>query len=514
MHGEPLPAPGPRHQRLLLLFALVTFAIELSAIAQYGYFRDELYYLASTEHLDWGYVEHPPLSIALLALVRYTLGDSLVALRLLPALAGALTVLLTGLIARRLGGGRFAQGLACMSAMLAPVFLGTAHIYSMNVFDLLLWTLAIWLLLVILRESTTTRWAWLGAVLGLGLLNKISILWLGLGLVVGLGLTGHRRVFQTGGPYLAAAIAGVMFVPHLLWQVANGWPTLEFMHNATAHKMVAVSWAAFARGQLLAMGPGNAAVWLVGLGFALIARAARPFRVLALVYLTVAALLLLGGRSRASYLAVAYPMLLALGGVAWERMTSGKHRWWMRVPITVLVVVLGLMAIPLALPVLEVGTFIRYQAALGMKPSTEERLAVGPLPQHYADMFGWPELADLVAAAYQRLTPEERRHCRVFGQNYGEAGAIDVLGRKRGLPRAISGHNSYWLWGPGDFDGSVLIIIGGDSDDNLEFFQQIEIVGRTRAPYAMPYERGLEVSIARRPRVSVRDAWARLKMYI
>jgi hypothetical protein len=401
-----------------------------------------------------------------------------------------------------------------MTAMLCPVLLGTAHYYTMNVFDQLLWTLAIWLLLVTLRESTVTRWAWLGVVLGLGLLNKISILWLGLGMIVGLTLTPHRRVLQTGGPYLAAAITGAMFVPHLVWQVANGWPTLEFMHNATERKMVAVSWGQFVVGQILSMGPGNALVWMIGLGYALIPKAGRPFRILAFVYLAVAALLMVGGRSRASYLAVAYPMLLALGGVAWERMTWGKHRWWMRVPITLVVVVLGLVAMPFALPVLQVDAFIRYQALLHMKPSTEEHLSVGPLPQQYADQFGWQELASLVAVAYQRLTPEERRHCRVFGQNYGEAGAIDVLGRKLGLPRAMSGHNSYWLWGPGNFDGSVLIIIGGDSDDNAEFFEQIEIVGRTQSPYAMPYERGLEVSIARRPRISLRDAWAKVKMYI
>src|SRR5215471_214834 len=241
MRDATLHSPGPRHLPLLLLFAAVTIAVQLSAITQYGYFRDELYYLASTEHLAWGYVDHPPLSIALLALVRYTLGDSLVALRLAPALLCAATVLLTGLIARRLGGGRFAQGLACMGAMLCPVFLGTGHYYSMNAIDLFLWTLAVWLLLVTLRESTTTRWAWLGVVLGLGLLNKISILWLGMGLVIGLVLTPHRRVFQKGGPFLTAAIAGAMFVPHLLWQVQNSWPTVEFMRNATAHKMVAVS---------------------------------------------------------------------------------------------------------------------------------------------------------------------------------------------------------------------------------------------------------------------------------
>jgi len=514
MRRDALPPPGPSHPRLLMTFALAKIALHLLAITRYGYFRDELYYLASTEHLDWGYVDHPPLSIALLALVRFTLGDSLIALRALPALAGAATVVLTGMIARRLGGGGFAQGLACLAALLAPAFLGLDHFYSMNALDLLLWTLAVWLVIVILREATATRWAWLGVVLGLGLLNKISMTWLGLGLGVGLLLTPHRRLLQTGGPYLAAAIAGALFLPNVMWQVANDWPTVEFMRNATAQKMVDVGWREFVVGQVLTLGPGNAAVWLAGLGFALVARAARPVRILAWIYLAVAALLLVTGHSRASYLAVAYPMLFALGGVAWERASAGAARWWVRAPVTALVVTSGLVALPLALPVLEVESFIRYQAALGMQPSTEERLEVGPLPQHYADMFGWEELAALVDTAYQRLTPKERARCRVFGQNYGEAGAIDVLGRRLGLPPAMSGHNSYWLWGPGPVEPTVVIIIGGDREDNARFFEEIEIVGQTRSRYAMPYERGVEVSIARRPRASLREAWPMLKHYI
>jgi hypothetical protein len=186
----------------------------------------------------------------------------------------------------------------------------------------------------------------------------------------------------------------------------------------------------------------------------------------------------------------------------------------MRPALAVLVVGLGLVALPMALPILPVETFVRYQAALGLSPKTEERHRMGPLPQHYADMFGWEQMTRLVAEAYRRLSPEERRHCRVFGQNYGEAGAIDVLGRRLGLPRALSGHNSYWLWGPGAGDWNVLIIIGGDRQDNAEFFEEIEIVGQTDSPWSMPYERGLDVSIARRPKMSIREAWPRLKRFI
>jgi len=516
--GSPPPAgvpePGPRDPALLWAFALATLALHATAITRYGWFRDELYYLASTWHLAWGYVEHPPLSIGLLALVRHTLGDSLIAVRLLPALAGAATVALTGVIARQLGGGRFAQGLACLAALLAPVFLGTAHVFSMNAFDLLLWTVAVRLLLGIVRGGRGRHWLLLGVVLGLGLLNKISVLWLGMGLAVGLLLTPHRRWLATPWPYVAAAIAALMFVPHLLWQVANGWPTLEFMRNATARKMVSVGWGEFVLKQVLQMGPATLPVWLAGLLFALFARAARPWRILAWIYLAVAALLLLGGKSRASYLAIAYPMLLALGGVAWERMMARGPWRRLRPALPALVLALGLVAVPLALPVLPVEPLIRYQSALGMAPATEEHHEVGPLSQQYADMFGWEELTALVARAYQRLTPEERAHCRVFGQNYGEAGAIDVIGRRYGLPRALSGHNSYWMWGPGDWDGSVLIIIGGDREDNAAFFEHVEIVGQVRSPYAMPYERGRDVSIGRRLRMPVAQAWPALKHFI
>jgi hypothetical protein len=299
-----------------------------------------------------------------------------------------------------------------------------------------------------------------------------------------------------------------------VWQIRNGWPTLEFMHNATARKMVAVPITKFVLEQVLSMGPASALIWVTGILFGLISNWQRRGRVLALIYLAVFVLLAAGGRSRASYLAVAYPMLFALGAIAFERFLSQPGRGWLRPVSVAFIALLGLPAVPFALPILPVETFIRYQSTLGMQPHTDERLHMGSLPQQYADMFGWDEMVALVAKAYARLTPEERAHARVFGQNYGEAGAVDVIGRKYGLPHAMSSHNSYWLWGPGDFDGSVLIIIGGDRADNLEFFKDIEIVGQTQSRYAMPYENGLDVSIARKPRVGLRQAWPRLKLYI
>jgi Dolichyl-phosphate-mannose-protein mannosyltransferase len=450
-------------------------------------------------------------------MVRSLFGDSLLAIRILPALAGTLTVFLVGILARELGGGRYAQILAAIGATLSPIFLGICGFYSMNALDLLLWAVAAWLLLRALASERNPRnWILLGVILGLGLLNKISALWLCGGIFLGLLLTSYRRVLLQPWPWIAVTLAGLLFLPHALWQIREGWPTLEFMRNAAGEKMAEAPALRFLSDQILSMNPGSAPIWLAGIAYGLFAREARRARVLSVIYIAVLALLLAAGRSRASYLSVAYPMLLASGGVALGRTTSAAGRHWLRPCFALLVILAGAPLIPLALPVLPVEQFVRYQSVLKVGPSNEERHEMGPLPQHYADMFGWEEMTDLVARAFGRLSPEERRRCRVFGQNYGEAGAIDVLGRKRGLPRALSGHNSYWLWGRDnpDTSWSVLIIIGGDREGNARFFEEIEIVGRTDSPWAMPYERGLDISIARRPKLTKEQAWPMVRRYI
>lgn len=487
--------------------------LHLAAITHYGYFRDEFYYLACTEHLGWGFVDHPPLSIAVLAVVRSLLGDSLVAVRIVPVAAGIATVFLAGVIARQFGGGRFGQGLAALAAVIAPAFLGTGHFYSMNAIDLLLWAVAALALLRALDDEGPRYWIVLGFVLGLGLLNKASVFWLGGGIALGLLLTPHRRVFMKPWPWVAGSIAAVMFLPHLLWQVKHGWPTLEFIQNATSNKMAGISLPGFLVGQLLSMNPGSAPIWISGIFFGLFGRERRLGRVLVIVYLTVFALLVVRGSVRSSYLIVAYPMLLAVGAAAIERFSSSARRRWIRPALVSLAIVTGVSVMPMALPLLPIETFVRYQSAIGAAPATEERHEMGDLPQHYADMFGWEQMTGLVSEAYERLSPEEQSCCRVLCWNYGQAGAVDVLGRKLGLPRAISGHNSYWLWGPGDAGCDVLIIISAEWDRTPELFEDVEFVGKTSSRWSMPYERDLDVLIARHPKTSLREVWPRLKSY-
>ncbi|MBI1798931.1 MAG: glycosyltransferase family 39 protein [Candidatus Eisenbacteria bacterium] len=495
------------------MFALLLVALELSAIRAYGYFRDELYYIECARHLAWGYVDQPPLSIATLVLTMRVLGDSLVAIRLLPALLGAATVALTGVIARDLGGGRTAQAFAMLAVIVAPITLALDHYYSMNSFEQLLWPLAAWLSLRALERGRSRDWALLGGALGLGLLNKISMLWFGFGLAVGLLSTRERRSLATPGPWLALAIAAAMFAPHVAWQARSGWPMLEFMRNATANKMVAVGVPGFIGNQILLMNPFSAPLWLAGWVWLCRSSRAGSDRVQAILFLTVAALIVVAGRSRASYLAPAYPMLLAAGAVALERATAPGGRRVLRVPYALLLVALGAVLLPLALPVLSEARLIGYMDRIGIHPRGEERHAYGALPQQYADMHGWEAMADSVASVVSRLNPDQRRHALVYAQNYGEASAINFFGRRLGLPRAISGHNNYWLWGPGPADTRVVIIFGGRRADHLASFESVDSVSVFHAPYVMPYEDGQTLFIARRPRLPLAELWPRVRSY-
>jgi hypothetical protein len=501
---------------LILVFAAAKLLIHILTSHGYGYFRDELYYLACSDRLAFGYVDQPPLSILLLTVQRTFLGDSLPALRLLPALAGSITVLLIGVMVRQLGGTRFAQVLAMLAAIAAPMYLGLNHFYSMNAFDLMFWAWAAYLTIRIIKEPRPHHWMLLGLVLGLGLENKISVLWLGFGLFVGFLFTSQRRHFISPWPWLAAAIAAVVFAPHILWQIQNGWPTIEFMRNATGLKMAPVAPLDFLSGQVLSMNPVVLPIWFGGLVFFFFAPGGRQYRLLGWAWLAVCLLLMLSGTSRANYLSPAYTWLFAGGGVAIERLFArfGERVAGILEPLAaVTVIAVGVLLAPLALPVLPVEMYITYAERLGIAPSTEERKEVASLPQFYADMHGWEEIVDTVAEAYARLAPEDRVKAAIFAPNYGVAGAIDFFGAQYDLPEAISGHNNYWLWGPRGHTGEVVIFIGGSEEDLRLSFGSVELGATVHCAFCMPYENNNPVWICRDLRAPLDQVWPNAKHF-
>jgi 4-amino-4-deoxy-L-arabinose transferase-like glycosyltransferase len=493
-----------------LAFAALKLLLHALAVTNYGYFRDELYYIACSKHLAWGYVDQPPFSIAVLAGVRAVLGDSLWALRLLPALSGAATVVLVGVIATDLGGGRRALALACLCAVLAPVWLAVDHFYSMNAFDTLFWTLAAWLLLKALDNGRPRTWVALGAALGLGLLNKTSMLWFGGAAAFGLAVTSHRRVLRTPWPWAAAAIAAAGFAPHVLWQWQNGWPTLEFVRNATSGKMIRTGIAAFWLQQLLVMNPASAPVWMAGLAALLWSRRTR---VLGLAFVGVAALLCAGGSSRPNYLAVAYAPLFAAGGVALERAAAARGRAWLGPAAIAAVTMAGAPVVPMGLPFLPVDRQVAYTGALSLRPRAQERTREGDLPQIFADMFGWEELVQRVARVYHALPADQRAKCAIFATNYGEAGAIDFFGPRYGLPPAISPHNNYWLWGPRGATGEVVIIVGGNRAEQHSDFQSAVLADTTNCGHCMPFENGAPIFVCLGLNKPLSRRWLEIRNY-
>jgi hypothetical protein len=504
----PLRAPSPLP---LALLPLAKLALHLATIPGYGWFRDEFYYVACARRLGFGYVDHPPLSVLLLRPLIDLLGVSVWSVRLLPALAGAANVLIVGLIARELGGGTFAQALAMTAAIAAPLYLGTSHIFSMNAFDLVFWSLAALLVVRLAKQPTPRQWVLLGVVLGLGLQNKISVLWLGGGFGVGM-LLSRREWLRTRGPWLSAGVALLLFLPYVLWQIPNGFPTPEFMRNATLFKMGSRSIPDFLLAQIRIMNPLGAFVWMAGLAWLSASNAGRPFRLLGWTYLAVLALLALSGTSRAGYLGPAYGWLFAAGGVALEQISRAPRMAWTR-PAMVGLVLAGLTLAPLALPMLPVERYIAYARALGIAPGTEERHDMGALSQFYADMHGWPAIVDAVEKAW-RIVPGEERHATiVFGQNYGEAGAVEVLGEPRGLPPAASGHNTYWLWGPPARPIRNVIVIDADVDELAQLCTRVQVTGKTDCGYCMPYENGNLVAVCFGLKPAVQEIWPTLKHY-
>ncbi len=502
--------------RPLLLIAAAFLCIHLfaNAFEGYGYFRDELYYFACAEHLDAGYADHPPLSIILLAGWRWIAGDSLFALRFPPALFGAAVVFLAGMLARTLGGGKSAQVAASLCAASAPIVMGYTSIWSMNAIELLIWALATLLVAEIAREGRPALWYPLGMLLGLGLLNKISVLWLGFGIAAGLLLTPQRKWLARKEPWLAGAIALALFLPYILWNAAHDWGHLDFIRTASGQKYASQNALTFISDQLLLQNPIAFPLWAGGLIYLFFSRRMRSFRILPIIFLAAALVLLANGHSKAEYLASAFPALYAGGGLLLERLGA---RRMLRLPARLypaLVALAGVLLIPLAVPILPVEDFIAYQKFIGVGHPSTEGHRMGPLPQFYADMFGWEEKAQAVAQAYYSLSPAERARCAIFGDNYGRCAAIDFFGKKYGLPKSIGRHNSYWIWGPREYTGELVIILGGDLEDKKESFDRVDIAGSVSSIYCMPYENNLRVFICRGLHVPLREFWPRLRVFI
>ncbi len=495
---------------LVLCITAGKFLVHLYAGRHYGFFVDELYFLACSRHLAWGYVDQPPLTAAITWLVRALLGDSLPALRFLPAVAGAAEVGLTALIARELGGKRFAQGLAALAALVAPAFLAGDSLLTMNAFEPLFWMGCAYMFIRIVKTGDPKLWVWFGILSGIGLENKYSMLIFGAGIVVGLLLTPERRSLARPWIWIGGAIAFLIFLPNLLWNIQHHFPFLEIQANVRrSGRDVPLGAVAFFAQEILTMLPLTLPIWLAGLWFFFFSKPGKPFRALGWAW-GFTAVVIVTLSPRIYYLFPAFPLLFAAGSVLWEAWLDRPRQHWLKLAYPALMLVMGVIFSPLAIPVLPPQSYIRYTQVLHLQPPRIETHRLGPLPQLYADQFGWEEMTATVARVYNSLPPEVRTRTAIFGQNYGQAGAIDLFGPKFGLPPAISGHLNYFLWGPRNYTGESMIVMHGSQEDLEQRFASVQKVASVYHPYSMPYEH-FDVFYCRGLRQPLKEIWPQVK---
>lgn len=458
--GAATRAPLPPVAAVGFAIAGATTLLLVLVGGRYGFHRDELYFLEASKHMAWGYVDQPPLSVALIWLSRNVFGESAFGIRLLPAVASGATVLVTVLLTRELGGGRFPQTLAALCTAFSPLVLVSGHLSGPTVYDLLAWAVVSLLVVRILRTGNERLWLAVGVVIGVALLDKETILLLVGGLVLGFLLTGQAAALRTPWLWAGAAIALLIWSPNLVWEAANRWPTIEMSRNLhTDHSGLAFS-LTYVPLQLLIMGVATAPVWLAG-AWALWRedrfRAYRAFAVgFAIVFVAVGLLI----ADRPYYLGGFFFVLLAAGSIVTEGVVDGVRRsfssaapgrrliWRSRRAAETFVVVVGIISLPLSLPILPAST-----------------LATVPLQTvnyNLGEMVGWPHMVGQIGAVYESLPASERAHAMIFTSNYGEAGAVDRYGPAIGLPDAFSGHNSFWWWGPPPDTTTAAVFVGYD----------------------------------------------------
>lgn len=497
-----------------IVWALVAAKLLLHLLTanRYGVFRDEMYGVACSEHLAWGYVDHPPGGILITWLARHLFGDSLLGLRFLPALAGAALVWLTARLARDMGGRAFAQALAALSICVVPVYAVFDHWLMMNAFEPLIWAGCGWCLLQVMNQGDHRYWIAFGVLAGVGLEMKYSIAFLGAGVLVGLILTSQRKELCSRSLWIGVMAAGLIALPNFLWQASHGFPFLELRHNVlVSERDVVRGPVTFVLDQAVIMQPLLAPLWLGGLGWLLAGRERRRFAMFGWAFLFVlGAFIVLKGKNY--YVTPVYPWLFAAGAVWFETVTTSRVGQWSRFGYAALAAASGLALLPLAAPILSPENLIRYERVIGMVPPEFEHQENGPLPQYFADEFGWEDMVREVARVYHSLTPAEQARTAIFSNGWGEAAAVDFFGPRYGLPRAISKHNSYWTWGPRGYTGEIMIILRSDGLGDREHFASVTRMGHVGHPYARRDEH-FDIFLCRGLKWDLREVWPKMKSF-
>ncbi len=505
---------------IALTLCFIAVAVHAATAWRYGYFRDELYFIACSKHLAWGYVDQPPL-VAFAAWLAAPAHYELIALRALPILAAGLTVYLTVQLTRELGGERFAQTLAGVATLLMPAYLLLGNTLTTSSFEPFCWTLAVYCSVRIVRapmRHALSWWAALGIAIALGAYAKYSILLPVAGIVAGLLATPERRVLRSLYALAAAAVALALLSPNLAWQALHGWPIVAVLQGDAAHRPafqiglaleyrnLAGNALSFALEQLLYTNPLAVPIWLAGAVAPFRLPSFRDLRFITVAYAAVfvAAVALEG---KGYYIVGFYATLFAIGAVTIERFARS-----VRITLFASLAAVAILVLPLSLPVLSVEDLISYTKALGVtgRDGTPPRL----LQPVFAEEFGWRRLARDVAKVYLALPARVRERTAIYADTYGDAGAIDFFGPRYGLPAALSSQNNYYLWGTHGYDGTTLVAIGATRIDLLRrFYGSVVLVRTSVEPYKWIVEGPAPIYLCRHPVAPLSVIWPQLRWY-
>ncbi len=506
--GEPCSHEPTSPAIFFIAWSVVT--AHLLTTARYGIFRDELYYVACARHISAGYVDQPPLIAWITWAVLHTLGTSLLALRLLPALASGLLVWMTAKITQEWGGGCYAQMLAALSIAVVPIYLILQHWLTMNAFEPLCWTGVLWALSRIIRRRDARYWIAIGVLVGLGLENKYSIIFPVAGLLLGLVLTPERKWLMTPYVIAAGAIAMLLFAPNLLWLMHHGFPFLEFeRHSRESDSRILRGPVSFLIDQAKIMNPILTPIWLAGFAWFFTKRG-KALRCIGIAAAFVI-LLLLVIRAKNYYVSPIYPVLFAGGSLFLERWFL--QRSWLKLGYTIIIIASGCILAPLVMPILPVNGFLTYHRIWrGFTPVVFERRTERPLPQYFADEFGWDAMTQTTAQVFHRLPKQDQARTAIFANDYGQAAAIDFFGPQYGLPASISNAETYWLWGPRQYDGQSVIVLGSDGRGDRKVFHSVQAVGRVAAKYSRADER-FDIFLCKELHPPLESLWPQIKAW-
>ncbi|MCG6957240.1 MAG: glycosyltransferase family 39 protein [Gemmatimonadetes bacterium] len=492
-----------------LLAVALLVRILTAAVTPYEFHRDEFLYFSMGTHLRLFHMDFPPMIALLSELLRHTVGVSVFTYRLLPGIVATAILLLALLTARALGAGRLGVLLTGLAMLGGALFLRAGSLFQPVVLDQLWWTLALYALLR-LEQTDDPRWWWaLGLAGGLGLLTKFSIAFIGLGVVAAILLTPRRKAFLGPGPWIALLIVLVLGSPSVIGQITQHFPVLDQMQQLKAGQLDRVTWREYLGMQPLMLGP----VILLAVAGAVgpfADRRLRAFRAPALA--CVVTFLLLGFlHGKPYYAGPIYPVLLAAGATWLDFLARPRLRLALAWSVAVLTGAYLAISVPLGLPVVPPAPMAAYAARLGITAATQTNRGTQlPLPQDYADMLGWKEKVEAVAKVYDSLTPDEQRRTVLYGHNYGQAGALDLYGRRLGLPPVVSRAGSFYLFGPGERPGDVVILLGVEADDLGDFHcGSLQTATRVRNPWAVEEEQDVPVLLCRDPNMTMQEVWAR-----